>query len=167
MAAYVRHIAALTEWPEAAASTGVPIRIGVFGDDPNGVMAPIRERTESPGGLSAQGRPIELLSLVPTDAGEPDLDLALTCAMLFFTEDAGPTWDRLRPAVAERPIVTLSEMAGFADRGGMIEFAIDVDSGRVRIKVNLESMRDAGITLSARFLALDSVILVGAPEEAR
>jgi len=37
----------------------------------------------------------------------------------------------------------------------------------VRIKVNLESMRDAGITLSARFLALDSVILVGAPEEAR
>jgi len=167
IAAYVRHIAALTEWPEADADTNGPIRIGVFGDDPNGVMAPIRARTESPGGLSAQGRPIKLLSLAPPDTDHADLDLALTCAMLFFAEDAGPTWDRLRPAVAERPIVTLSEMTGFADRGGMIEFAIDVGSGKVQIKVNLESMRAAGITLSARFLALDSVILVGAPEEAR
>ena len=44
MAAYLRHIAALTTWPSMdAAGPNQPIRIGVVGSDPNGVMAPMRE----------------------------------------------------------------------------------------------------------------------------
>jgi len=166
IAAYVRHIAALTEWPQIdGADAAGPIRIGVVGGDPNGVMTPIRLRTESGEGLTAQGRPIELVDFEPTAVGNPGDELVLNCAMLFFPEGAGEAWDRLRGEVADRPIVTMSDMAGFTDRGGMVEFMIDVNSGRVRIRVNLESMRAAGITLSARFLGLESVILAGSTEE--
>jgi hypothetical protein len=164
MAAFVRHIAALTDWPgQDDSETDDPIRIGLVGRDPNGVMSPIRSRTQSGEGLLAQGRSIELLDL---DSAPEDVQI-LTCAMLFFSADAEREWDRLRPVLADRPIVTISEMEGFADRGGIVEFRIDRRLGKVRIRVNLHAMRTAGVTLSARFLGLDSVMLVDAPKEAR
>lgn len=168
MAAYLRHIAALTTWPADAEAGGPvgddtvtdvdPILIGVVGDDPNGVMRKMRARVASAEGLLAQDRPIGILDLrFPADGG--DMEVLESCALLFLSEGAGDDWQRIRSAVNELPIVTVSEMQNFAERGGMIEYFID-RRNKVRLKVNLVVMREAGITLSARMLSLDSVIVL-------
>ncbi|MEJ2087697.1 MAG: YfiR family protein [Gammaproteobacteria bacterium] len=161
MAAYLRHIAALTSWPDD--DPAEPIRIGVVGRDPNGVMDPIRIRTESADGLTAQERPIMLVEL-GNEVGPPEL---ASCALLFLSEGAEQDWQRLRPMVGKLPIMTVSEMEGFTDLGGMIEYFVDRRSGKVLMKVNLPAVRAAGISLSARFLALKSVIVLGEQEAQR
>ncbi len=168
MAAYLRHIAALTTWPNAAAgraSAGGPILIGILGTDPNGVMAPIRSRIRSSEELLAQGRPIRLIDL-RLPAGEEDLRRMLTpCGLLFLSEGSEQEWARISPVVASLPVVTVSEMAGFAERGGMIEYRVDLGSGKVRLIVNMNAMRAAGVILSARLLALDSVTVLDRGED--
>lgn len=167
MAAYLRYIAALTSWPgDEAAAADRPIRIGVVGRDPNGVMTPIRARTQSGEGLLAQDRQIELLDL-QSAGGDRDRAQIASCALLFLSEGAEADWQRLRPVVGALPIVTVSEMEGFTDQGGMIEYFVDRRSGKVRMKVNLPAVRAAGVSLSARFLTLNSVILVDEREAVR
>lgn len=168
MSAYLRHIAALTTWPsERVADGDRPILFGVVGDDPNGVMSPIRKRIDSGEGLLAQGRKIHVVDLkMPSEDGE-DLERVLApCALLFLSEGAQDEWTRIKPAVTSLPIVTVSEMKGFAGLGGMIEYFVDLGSGKVRLIVNLRAMREAGITLSARLLALDAVTVLAEREEA-
>lgn len=166
MAAYLRHIAALTSWPGEEDAAGEPIRIGVVGLDPNGVMRPIRLRLESEGGLLAQDRPIVLTSLAETPAGTIESDALASCGLIFVSEGAEEAWNRIRPLVSRLPVVTVSEMQGFSDNGGMVEYFVERRSGKVRMKINLEAVRSAGVTLSARLLSLKSVVVVGAGEAA-
>lgn len=157
MAAYLRHIAALTTWPREGRG---PIVIGVLGTDPNGVMGPIRSRIAGSERLIAQGRPVHVLDL-KVAADSDDMPVGLdACDLLFLSEDAADHWAHIEATVRSRPIVTVSEMSGFAERGGMVEYFIDLGTGKVRLIVNLESMKRAGVTLSARLLALESVIVL-------
>ena len=166
MAAYMRHIAALTTWPdEPAARAGSPIVIGVIGADPNGVMQPIRARLRAGEVLEARGRPISVIDL-HGPGGAVDRDKLLSCALLFVSEGARDDWRGVRNLVRSRPIVTVSEMSGFADEGGMVEYFVERRSGKVRMKVSLPAMRDAGVSFSARLLALKSVIVLGEREDA-
>lgn len=166
MAAYLRHIAAMTTWPgEAAGGSGRPILIGVVGADPNGVMAPIRERSGSKQRLLAQGRPIRVVD-ISTRPEAPLETLLGSCALLFVSAGAEDAWARIKPLVGSLPIVTVSELDGFAESGGMVEYFVDLATGKVRLIVNLTAMRRAGIVLSARLLALESVIVVDDREEA-
>lgn len=167
MAAYLRYIAALTSWPESAATGDAePLLIGAIGRDPNSVMDPIRQRLQSGEGLVAQGRPIRLIDLDLDADDEREPDQLTSCALVFLSEGTDEEWQRLRPLVGSLPIVTVSEMEGFADEGGMIEYFVDRQSGKVRMKVNLEAMRAAGVSFSARLLALKSVVVMDAPEDA-
>jgi len=168
MAAYLRHIATLTSWPTStAADANRPILVGVVGTDPNGVMTPFRDRTESGEEIKAQDRPIRLLDLnIQPDSGDAARERLASCDLLFLSEDADDEWQRIRPLVDGLPIVTVSEMTGFADEGGMIEYFVERRSGKIRMKVNLNVMRGAGLSISARFLGLNAVVVVGGREEA-
>lgn len=166
MAAYLRHIASFSNWPVDEIEENQPIRIGLIGADPNGVIALIRGRTESSEGLAAQGRPIHVVVLERTSDGEAALSQLSSCDLLFLSSGAEDRWQQVQPLVEALPIVTVSEMDGFVNRGGMVEYFIDRRSGKVRMKVNLLAMRNAGVSFSARFLALKSVILLQEGEEA-
>jgi hypothetical protein len=166
MAAYVRHIASYTQWPGDASSADQPIRIGLIGADPNRVIAPIRARTESGEGLVAQGRPIQVVVLGAQSVGDAGFDELSACDLLFISAEAEEDWRRVQPLIEALPIVTVSEMEGFVNRAGMVEFYIERRSGKIRIKVNLPAMRDAGISFSSQFLTSNSVILLDGGEEA-
>ena len=58
------------------------------------------------------------------------------------------------------PIVTVSEFEDFASKGGVIEYFIDVNEGKVRMIVNMDAMKRAGVVLSSRILRLKSVIIL-------
>jgi hypothetical protein len=166
MAAYLRYIAALSSWPAetmpADDSAGQPILIGVVGEDPNGVMIPIRTRVESEEGLLAQNRPIGIVDL---KSPAEDSGVLASCALLFLSEDAGDEWQQIQTIVDSKTIITVSELEGFARQGGMVEFFIDRRTSKVRMKINLPAVQEAGITISARILALESVIVLGEGED--
>lgn len=161
-AAYLRHIAEYTSWPEATDATQ-PIVIGLLGSDPNGVAALIRSKADSPEGLSAQGRPLKLIDLVlPTASGGDALAMTrLTqCDLLFFSEDGEAHWQQVQGLIGTRAIVTVGEVSGFATRRGMIEFVIDPEAGRVRLHINIDAVERADLSLSARLLGLKEGVII-------
>lgn len=161
MAAYLRHIAVLTTWPGgSAANSAKPLVIGVVGEDPNGVISPIRERIAAGEELLAQNRPIRVMKVQMPAHGEVDPDALSSCALLFVSAGAEDEWERIRPAVVSLPIVTVSELNGFTGEGGIVEYFVERRTGKVRMKVSLSAMRRAGVVLSARFLALQAVTVL-------
>ena len=161
MSAYLKHIATFTTWPDVPSKNSKPpILIGVVGADPNGVIALIKARVASKKGLLAQDRPIRVLDLQTPMDNEQRLEMLGSCELLFISEGAETEWARLQPSFSRLPIVTVSGISGFAERGGMIELDIERRTAKLRLKINLQVMHASGIILSARLLALESVILL-------
>ena len=65
---------------------------------------------------------------------------------------AGPILDSVRG----RPVLTVSDGAGFAQAGGMIE--LFVEGGRMRFAVNLDAVEQAHVRLSSQLLGLAKIV---------
>ena len=82
------------------------------------------------------------LLVAPIDAAS---DVA-GCDALFLGASERVRWPQIRDALGTRPILTMSEMVGFARDGGMIAL-MDVDN-RLRFDVNLKAVRKAGLSIN-------------------
>ena len=162
-AAYLRHIAEFTTWPEGTFGHGeAPIVIGVLGDDASGVVTAIERRIRGKG-LSAQSRRVELRRLDAGGALAPQLE---GCHLLFVPGAQGPRWQQLRGLLANRSIVTVSDIEGFSRADGMIEFVFDRAESRVSMHIDLIAVHKARLRLSARLLGLKrGVKIVRSPGE--
>jgi hypothetical protein len=144
-AAYLYHFAAFTEWPESAVPiVAKEIRLCVLGDGV--VEAQVRRLN----GKELEGG--RLLRVVQARREE----LPKFCHMVFVGEPArvglDPAWIRLRGA----PLLSVSDQAGFAQGGGMIEMFLRDD--KVRMRINLGAVRSAGLHLSSKLLRLAEIV---------
>lgn len=96
------------------------------------------------------------------DRGNPGVEIRLSppdiaaCHMLFVPRsEAGEMSGWIERAAARR-IVTVSDLAGFARAGGMVE--LPLEGGRVGIVVNRRAAQKQGFEFSAQLLRLARVI---------
>lgn len=170
-AAYLRYIAEFTTWPASSfPDPEAPLVIAVMGDDASGVAGIMRRAIEEKG-LSAQSRRLELRRLEAPEEGAEVVERLReelrTAHLLFLSRSEQARWNSLRPLVAPLPIVTVSEIDGFAGAEGMIEFVVDPDQKRVVMHIDLDAVRKAGLRLSSRLLGLkQGVKIVRSPEDA-
>ncbi len=167
--AYLKNIAGHTTWPTYKVSDDQqPIVIGVLGGDPNGVIAPMRERIKNDAGFLVEGRELQLINLDAPSSDPDGLAAVLEgCHLLFLSEDGEGYWAQIKPLIETMPIVTVSEYKSFARQGGMIEYIIDRRAGKVRMIVNMVAVKRSGLVLSARLLGLkEAVILMNDGEDA-
>ena len=138
-AAFLLNFAKFVEWPpEAFAAPDAPTVICVIGQDPFGVLL---DRT-------VEGERVD--SREVTVRRHSARDGLAGCHILFISlserEQLSLIFSRLRGS----NILTVSEMAGFADAGGMIEFV--VEDGKARFYINAATTEAAGLKLSSRLL---------------
>ena len=127
-AAFLYHFAQLVDWPEAAGGPGEPFVVAVVGRDPFGTAL------EALAGKSVRARP----------------------HLLFAGGDAEAV-DRALAAVDGQPVLTVGELAGFAERGGMIGFRVTPD-GRVGFDINLRRAERAGFRMRSQLLKLARIV---------
>jgi hypothetical protein len=72
------------------------------------------------------------------------------CGILFIGVSEKERLGSLLAAAAGRPVLTVSDIPGFLDRGGMIQFL--TISNRVRFSVDLQPALRSGIALSSELL---------------
>jgi hypothetical protein len=133
-AAFVYDMLKATQWPKVRSGR---VLLCVLGRDPFGAAW-----------RSIAGRPIgkSKLEVAPVQAGG---DLA-ACDALFLSTSERARWPDIRAALGTRPILTMSEMTGFAQDGGMVGLmAID---NRLRFDVNLKAVRKAGLSIDTNAL---------------
>ncbi|MES2391149.1 MAG: YfiR family protein [Acidobacteriota bacterium] len=145
-AVYLFNFAKFVRWPPAPDSG--PVTICVAGDKKyNDILAHV-----------VKGEQIDSRPVLARSIQTPDDEAG--CGIVFVSASAK---DRLAPLLAAttgKPILTVSDIPGFLDHGGMIQF--EVIANRVRFAVNLRPTVPSGISLSSELLKV-AVTVTGAP----
>lgn len=133
-AAFVFDMLKATQWPKGRSGRVV---LCVLGRDPFGAAW-----------RSIEGRPLGKgrLDVVTIEGASAFVD----CDALFVSTSERAHWPQIRSTLGSRPILTLSEMTGFAQDGGMVAL-MNVEN-RLRFDVNLKAVRKAGLSIDTEAL---------------
>jgi len=142
-AAVLYHIIEYVEWPKDSPSNQPPaIRIGLLG------QIPFAEALELLDGKTMQGRKLLVKKISrPQDAAD--------CQVLFISASEKPRVSEIVSELKNRPILTVSEFEGFAERGGMVNLV--AGQNRINMEINREVASQARLSISSQLLKLAKV----------
>jgi hypothetical protein len=141
------HFSQFVEWPPAAMSnTNAPFVIGILGTDPFGEFLDQLVKNER-----AHGKPVVIRRFRKVEE-------ALGANILFVSDSERSRLYSVLSRVRGRPILTVGETAEhrFIEAGGIVAFVTASDN--IRIRINLDEARSAGLTVSAKLLQLAEVV---------
>lgn len=141
-AAFLYQFVNFVEWPPHALRNHTII-IGVLGD------SPIAEALTAIEGEEAKGRTVTVKRFKELD----DLEFV---HILFISPDATGRLKEIRKRLAGSSTLEVSEVAGFARNGGMINF-ITVGN-KIRFEINVEAAEQARLKISSQLLKLAKIM---------
>jgi hypothetical protein len=144
-ATYLYNFGRFVKWPGTVpAGKGDSFSVCVLGQDPFGAIL-----DSTLAGEALDGKPVVLRRISkPQDAGD--------CRILFISSAEEKHLKEILTALDESGVLTVSDMPGFARRGGMIQFVLEGD--RVRFEINLTSAESARLVLSSELLKVASSV---------
>lgn len=145
-AAYLYNFAKFVQWPsETFANNVSPITLCITGDNPFGQALKAIE------GKKIRDHQLQVRSLsyrrVVTDK---------SCHVLYIGESEKEHMDQLLAAVSNAPVLTISDIRGFANAGGVIGL-IKIGQ-RIRFEINVLAMHQANLDISSQLLKLARII---------
>lgn len=144
-AVFLFNFSRFVEWPPSAFATAdAPFVIGVFGHDPFG-----SDLDDVARGETVNGRRL-LVRRVQT------VQDAAACQILFIPESERANLDEILAALTGSNTLTVSDLDGTAQRGAMIRLITDQD--RIRLRINVESARAAGLIISSKLLRASEIV---------
>lgn len=142
--AYIYNFTKFIEWPGNEGDTaGEPVRICVIGSDP------IRTTLGELSTRDVRGRPIRIARI-------RDASAIPQCHLLFISRSEEAQVETILRRLQGTPVVTISDIPRFAQRGGMISFT--TENNRVRIEINQRTIRQSGLKVSAKLLEIARIV---------
>ncbi|MBY0408439.1 MAG: YfiR family protein [Rickettsiales bacterium] len=140
-AAFIYNFVKFVEWPGGKAiAQRSNIDVCVMGDSPLSGAGSV---------FKAASTPKLSLSLVK----ENDTQAAIGhCHVLFISESEAVRMRDLLAALKGRPVLTVSDVEGFAEKGGMIGFVMS--DGKIKVVVNTHSATQSGMRVDAQLLEI-------------
>lgn len=136
-AGFVYNFIKFTQWP--VQREGMPIRLCAVSAQPlDGQLSLLQ-------GRSVGSRVIDVRLATPAADWRQ-------CDVLFLGEGDADRLHQLPPRMTSAPVLTLGDLPGFVDAGGMI--GLRVEASRVRFDVNLGSAQMSGLVLNSQMLKL-------------
>jgi hypothetical protein len=150
-AAFLFNFTKFVEWPAAAfPSTNAPFVIGVVGDDPFG-----KNLDDLVRGETVRGHPLVIKRL------RVDEDLT-GCHTLFISGSEKGNLEFILEPLISRPILTVGDTGGFAERG--VTANLLLVEGSVKMEINLKSAETTGLRVSSKLLSLARIVESGRGE---
>ncbi len=146
-AVFLFNFVQFVDWPDHAFSSPEdPVVIGVLGSDPFG-----RLLDDVVKGETVKGRPLAVIRFRRVE------DIK-ACHVLFISPSETRMYEHILTALGTQPTLTVGETPDFTSLG-MIRFL--TERNRVRLEVNVEKVKAAGLTISSNLLR--AARIVGAP----
>ncbi len=139
-AALVYNFAKFVEWPDETASSTLPVVVGVAGD--SNLKAVIDDTLR---GKTLRGREFAVRDLTAPETGSG-------CHILVITSKEKDRVQKLLHLAQASPTLTIGELDGFADLGGVIELVLE--NNQFRFEINAGAARRRGLKVSSRLLRL-------------
>lgn len=142
-AAFLYNFSRFTQWPEMATPNG-HFNVCVIGNNPFG------DALQNIAGKEVHGRTLTIVKYRAENLSK--------CHIVFFSKQTSNRIAGLIHRVSKLPVLTVSDMEGFADKGGIIELQI-VDN-KIRFYINIDAANEAGLTISSGLLRLAGKIKI-------
>lgn len=143
--AYLYSFGKFVEWPSSASAPAAnTFPICVLGRDPFGRTLDDVLQNASVGGQPVVARRISAA------------DQVTGCRILYIGSSEAAGLEALLAAVARVPVLTVSDIPYFTNRGGMIRFV--PDTKRVRFEINLPPVQAAGLVMSSDLLRVATAV---------
>ncbi len=141
------NLARFVEWPASAFdSPESPVIIGVVGRDPFGSAL-----DQAVAGEKISGRRVVIERY-------PNLSAVGSCHLLFIASSEARRVEPIISVEHGKPVLTVSEISGFATRhGGMVRIYTN-DENKVRLEVNLEQARAGNLKVSSKLLQVAQIV---------
>lgn len=137
-AAFLYNAPKFVDWPQAQAGSPVFI-IGVLGDDPFGTyLDELSNRT-------IRGKRITIRRF-------SSVERATDCHVVFIAASEQRRLAALLARLRDLPVLTISDIDGFAAAGGMLE--LTMDKNRLTFSVNHRQAKRQGFRISSQMLKL-------------
>jgi hypothetical protein len=153
-AVFLFNFARFVDWPAVTfVSASAPFTLCVYGDDPFGADLDAVVRGETIGGREMLVRRLH----DPREAAQ--------CQIVFIAGSADRELESIVASLDRRATLTVSDIEGAARRGAMIRMM--TVNGRIRLRINIDAVRAAHLTVSSNLLRSAEVVGGGAvPGEA-
>jgi YfiR/HmsC-like len=139
--AYVFNFIKFVEWPDDILKKGDRIRLCVIGNDAlHATLATLDGR---------KAGEYELQVMPPHSGDGADLG---TCHALYIDSQEQRRLTPILKSLADKPVLTISDIPNFAERGGNI--GLIFRENKVLFEINLASVRRAGLQMSSQMLSL-------------
>lgn len=144
-AEFLERFAQFIDWPEGSlGDQATPFSICILGSTS---LRPYLE--EMAHTRKIKDRPIELRQV------DASLDIA-GCELLWLSAAAEGTLGRVLAKTTGKPVLTVGDTAGFAERGVLIN--LQRQDSRVGFEINLAQARRSGLHFSSRLLKLGRIV---------
>jgi hypothetical protein len=133
------------DWPaEVFADARAPLIIGILGKDPFGDLLDDAVRAQR-----VNNHPL----LIERFKHASDVKV---CQILYISDSETRRLSRILAELKGRSILTVSDMADFAPRGGMV--CLSNQSNSVQLQVNLGELNAARLTMSSKLLRAADIV---------
>jgi hypothetical protein len=141
-AVFLFNFAQFVSWPSTQPSDA-PLVIGIVGDDPfNSYL------DETVRGEKVNNR------LLTTQRFRRGRD-PRNCNILFISQSERDRAAQIVSSLKGRSVLTVSDIEGFADLGGMIE--LFTEKNKIHLRINLEAVKAANLKVSSKLLRVAEV----------
>jgi len=140
-AAFIFNFAKFVEWPAAAfPKASSPMVVGVLGENPfhDALEKTIKNKT-------VDEHPVVIMQF--HSATE-----ATNCHILFISSSEKARLPQILKQLNGTSVLTVSEMSGFTEAGGMINFVFE--GTKIRFQINNDAANSVGLKISSKLLKL-------------
>lgn len=143
-AAYIYNFTKFVDWPgDGSNDTSEPVKICFVGSDP------LRTLLGELNNREVKGRPLKIVRF-------KELNSLESCKIVFISRSEEPQLPQILQRLQGTHVLTVSDIPGFAHKGGMISFVTEND--RVKIEISQKAVRQAGLKVSAKLLEVARAI---------
>jgi len=143
-AAFLYNFIKFVDWPsESFKNDAAPINLYVLGDDPFG------EALDTIRGKRVKGRRLVIKQVRRVEQIEG-------AHLLFISTSEKGRVKQILKSLADAPVLTISEMEGFGQNGGIINF-ITVDN-KIQFEINSEKAEQHKLRISSQLLKLARIV---------
>jgi len=151
-AIFLYNFVQFVEWPaNAFESPSSPIRIGILGANPLG-----RTLEEAVKNETVRNRKVVIQQV-------RQVDELKNCHMAFISRAEKSKLTEVISTVDSSPILTVSEVDGFLQMGGIVNFYLD--GKKVRFELNPEAAQRQQLKISSELLALGKKVSLDPPKK--
>ncbi|HEX4342996.1 MAG TPA: YfiR family protein [Verrucomicrobiae bacterium] len=144
-AVFIFNFVQFVDWPSNTfADANAPFRIGILGDNPFGSAL-----DETVSGETVHGRKIVIVRATRAES-------LSDCQIIFISRSERNHLNDIIATIDHHPVLTVSEMDDFAQRGGIINFYLD--ENKVRFEINPATARACNLVVSSQLLSVGKVV---------